>query len=189
MKLLMHHVRFTHAPASTHVRTGDLAQHCCSCTSPLSIFLLLDVCSKQVIQLEQILSKRLAQLSILEAENAQLKQKEWALQSCILGIEGSVAATRAALEVEINPQRSAGNISTHNSEHAESHSTASNVLLGGAAAAGASGLNQFSSSLGSTAQVSSGTSTWHSNPSSSLWLHHLGIWNAPCICCLPKVQS
>jgi hypothetical protein len=39
-----------------------------------------------------------AQLRVLEAENAQLKQKEWALQSCILAFEGSVAATKTVLE-------------------------------------------------------------------------------------------
>jgi hypothetical protein len=39
------------------------------------------------MQLEAVLNKRLAQLNLLEAENTGLKQKEWALQSCILGIE------------------------------------------------------------------------------------------------------
>jgi hypothetical protein len=60
------------------------------------------------MQLEAALQKRLAQLSLLEAENARLKQKESALQSCILGIEGSVAATRAVLEVEADPASAYG---------------------------------------------------------------------------------
>jgi hypothetical protein len=53
---------------------------------------------KQALQLEAIYKKKVAQLRGLEAENARLKQKEWALQSCILAIEGSVAATKAVLE-------------------------------------------------------------------------------------------
>jgi hypothetical protein len=61
------------------------------------------------LQLEAVLQRRLAQLSVLETENAKLKQKEWALQSCILGIEGSVAATRAVLEVEADPEGTYGN--------------------------------------------------------------------------------
>jgi hypothetical protein len=51
-----------------------------------------------VLQLEAAFKKRVAQLRVLEAENARLKQKEWALQSCILAFEGSVAATKAVLE-------------------------------------------------------------------------------------------
>jgi hypothetical protein len=57
-------------------------------------------CSKHVIQLEAILKRKVAQLDILEAENARLKQKERALQRCILGFEGGVETTRAVLEGE-----------------------------------------------------------------------------------------
>uniref|UniRef100_A0A383VEM8 Uncharacterized protein n=1 Tax=Tetradesmus obliquus TaxID=3088 RepID=A0A383VEM8_TETOB len=64
--------------------------------------------SKQVMHLEAALQKRMAQLRLLEAENARLKQKEWALQSCILGIKGSVAATKAVLEVEVDSASAGG---------------------------------------------------------------------------------
>jgi hypothetical protein len=64
----------------------------------------LSLCSKHVLQLEAILKKRRSQLRVLEVENHQLKQKDRALQSCILGIEGSVAAIEAVLEVEADAE-------------------------------------------------------------------------------------
>jgi hypothetical protein len=109
-------------------------------------------CSKQVLQLEAILQNRVAQLSVLETENARLKQKEYALQSCILGIENSVAATRAVLAAEAESAGAGGNLNTNNSSDTDSQSTASGDARG--AAAGASDSKHSSGSAGSAAQVS-----------------------------------
>jgi hypothetical protein len=111
------------------------------------------VCSKQVLQLEAILRNRIAQLTVLETENARLKQKEYALQSCILGIENSVAATRAVLAVEAESAGADGNGNTHQSGDTDSQSTASGDVE--RAAAGTSVSKHSSGSAVSAAQVKS----------------------------------
>jgi hypothetical protein len=103
-----------------------------------------------VIQLEAILKRKLVQFNTLEAENARLKQKEWALQSCILGIEGSVAATRAMLEVEADAENihsSAGPCSS--GDTAASYST---IVCGSSSRS--AGWRQSGYMLSTTAQVS-----------------------------------
>jgi hypothetical protein len=113
------------------------------------------VCSKHVLQLEEILSNRIAQLVLLETENARLKQKERALQSCILGIEGSVAATRAVLEVEAGLESLSGKVDSSRSGDAGCVNTVSSDSCG--AAAGTSGVDHTFNSPGSAAaQVSYG---------------------------------